>query len=313
MSDHEFFVDDWFYLKIINVVEPTPGVDIEGLEVARECLAEAFKLDSTSINDAKPDVLIDIFSSLDGSEDKKVKSDLSHEGASDNATASPSAHDFGDSWIKEPHSNGVSKDELFGQFFSTLEKIQFLKAMPNGDDDPAQLDKATRLFEDAVNEMERSGCQTFDRKDLVEDAGAMGVMVQLNKEHAVEVGKSKNNKLKLAGVIGAATLTGGSLITLTGGMKPITLYIGLAAPAIIHGLSVLAPTLGLVPTVEDSHAPPVSAFPKAPLSFKRIRGMSSPVSVSAQQSAFAVDVLSDLYTFHCSTGNSLCPYRTPVW
>ncbi|KAL4337529.1 hypothetical protein AHAS_Ahas12G0119300 [Arachis hypogaea] len=27
---------------------------------------------------------------------------------------------------------------------------------------------------------------------------------------------------------------------------------------------------------DDSHAPPVSAFPKAPLSFKRIRGMSSP-------------------------------------
>nr|VDD65741.1 unnamed protein product [Brassica oleracea] len=34
------------------------------------------------------------------------------------------------------------------------------------------------------------------------------------------------------------------------------------------------------------------------------------VSVSAQQSAFAVGVLSDLYAFHRSTGNSLCPYRT---
>ncbi|KZV32859.1 hypothetical protein F511_06123 [Dorcoceras hygrometricum] len=37
------------------------------------------------------------------------------------------------------------------------------------------------------------------------------------------------------------------------------------------------------------------------------------VSLSAQQSAFAVGVLSDLYTFHRSTGNSLCPYRTPAW
>ncbi|XP_061353981.1 uncharacterized mitochondrial protein AtMg00820-like [Gastrolobium bilobum] len=36
------------------------------------------------------------------------------------------------------------------------------------------------------------------------------------------------------------------------------------------------------------------------------------VSVSAQQSAFAVGVLSDLYAFHRSTGNSLCPYRTPA-
>uniref|UniRef100_K4A0I3 Uncharacterized protein n=1 Tax=Setaria italica TaxID=4555 RepID=K4A0I3_SETIT len=36
-------------------------------------------------------------------------------------------------------------------------------------------------------------------------------------------------------------------------------------------------------------------------------------SVSAQQSAFAVGVLSDLNAFHRSTGNSLCPYRTPAW
>ncbi|KAL5067364.1 hypothetical protein RYX36_018251 [Vicia faba] len=37
------------------------------------------------------------------------------------------------------------------------------------------------------------------------------------------------------------------------------------------------------------------------------------VSVSAQQSAFVVGVPSDLYAFHRSTGNSLCPYRTLAW
>jgi hypothetical protein len=37
------------------------------------------------------------------------------------------------------------------------------------------------------------------------------------------------------------------------------------------------------------------------------------VSMSAQKSAFAVGVLSDLYAFHRSTKNSLCPYRTPAW
>uniref|UniRef100_A0A2N9HN32 Uncharacterized protein n=1 Tax=Fagus sylvatica TaxID=28930 RepID=A0A2N9HN32_FAGSY len=35
-------------------------------------------------------------------------------------------------------------------------------------------------------------------------------------------------------------------------------------------------TQHLTARADDSHAPPVSAFPKAPLSFKRIRGMSSP-------------------------------------
>ncbi|KAL2340676.1 hypothetical protein Fmac_008616 [Flemingia macrophylla] len=44
-----------------------------------------------------------------------------------------------------------------------------------------------------------------------------------------------------------------------------------------------------------------------------IRSPSFHLSVSAQQSAFAVGVLSDLYAFHRSTGNSLCPYRTPAW
>ncbi|KAK7325948.1 hypothetical protein VNO80_33583 [Phaseolus coccineus] len=71
--------------------------------------------------------------------------------------------------------------------------------------------------------------------------------------------------------------------------------------------------------------------PSIPLSFilanypsftARTTGVSNPirspsfrlsVSVSAQQSAFAVGVLSDLYAFHRSTGNSLCPYRTPAW
>ena len=38
-------------------------------------------------------------------------------------------------------------------------------------------------------------------------------------------------------------------------------------------------TQHLTARADDSHAPPVSAFLKAPLSFKRIRGMSSPGKV----------------------------------
>ncbi|XLS93784.1 hypothetical protein HN51_069792, partial [Arachis hypogaea] len=53
----------------------------------------------------------------------------------------------------------------------------------------------------------------------------------------------------------------------------------------------------------------------------RTTGVSNPirsptfrllVSVSAQQSAFSIGVLSDLYAFHRFTGNFLCPYRTPA-
>jgi hypothetical protein len=38
-------------------------------------------------------------------------------------------------------------------------------------------------------------------------------------------------------------------------------------------------TQHLTAQADDSHAPPVFVFPGAPLSFKRIRGMSSPGKV----------------------------------
>ncbi|KAG4194277.1 hypothetical protein ERO13_A06G044066v2 [Gossypium hirsutum] len=150
------------FLDFLNSVEPAPGVDFEGLEVARECLLEVFKLDSASINDVKSDSLVDIFSSLEASEDKKIKLDLSHRGTSDSDPCSSSACDvrsansveaakLGDNWTRETQSSGVSKDELFGQFFAALEKIHFFRPMTDGNDDPAQLDKATCLFEDALH------------------------------------------------------------------------------------------------------------------------------------------------------------------
>ncbi|KAK7298010.1 hypothetical protein VNO77_47296 [Canavalia gladiata] len=55
------------------------------------------------------------------------------------------------------------------------------------------------------------------------------------------------------------------------------------------------------------HAPPLVRAPVNSFEFH-----SCELSVSAQQSAFAVGVLSDLYAFHRSTGHSLCPYRTPA-
>nr|GME10428.1 ORF64d [Ipomoea batatas] len=56
------------------------------------------------------------------------------------------------------------------------------------------------------------------------------------------------------------------------------------------------------------HAPPLLRAPVNSFEFH-----SCELSVSAQQSAFAVGVLSDLYAFNRSTENSLCPYRTPAW
>ncbi|OMO55553.1 Tetratricopeptide-like helical [Corchorus olitorius] len=175
-------------------VEPAPGVDLEGLEVAGECLREVFKLDSASINDVKPDILVELFSSLEATKDQRIQSDFSNRGASDKVPSSSFPHDVNransmeaskmeDNWTREPQSAGVCKDELFGQFFAALEKIHFFRALPDGNDDPFQLDKASRLFQDAVNEMERSGCQAFDRKNLVETFKSQGNRAMQSKQY----------------------------------------------------------------------------------------------------------------------------------
>lgn len=46
---------------------------------------------------------------------------------------------------------GTCRDELFTQFFSALEKVRYFRSTPDGDDDPAQLEKATKIFHDAIS------------------------------------------------------------------------------------------------------------------------------------------------------------------
>ncbi|MED6118367.1 hypothetical protein PIB30_002074 [Stylosanthes scabra] len=62
-----------------------------------------------------------------------------------------------------------------------------------------------------------------------------------DKEEEYVEAETNWDKWKRGGIIGAAALTGGTLMAITG---------GLAAPAIAHGLSALAPTLGtIVPAI----------------------------------------------------------------
>lgn len=46
------------------IVEPAPGVDLEGLDVVKDCLEEVFKVNTSSSNDGiQPGLLADLFSS----------------------------------------------------------------------------------------------------------------------------------------------------------------------------------------------------------------------------------------------------------
>ncbi|POO00117.1 N-terminal acetyltransferase A, auxiliary subunit [Trema orientale] len=175
------------FLDFLSSVEPAPGVDYEGLEVARECLEEVFKLDSFPNDEqTKPDSLVDIFSSLGMNELHDNKADLHHGSISADVPSSSltqncaeenlseASKSLAEDLTSEPYTSGASKDELFGQFFAALEKIHFFRTMPDGTDDPVGVEKATRLFHDALTDMERSGCQEYTTKNLAETLKSQG-------------------------------------------------------------------------------------------------------------------------------------------
>ncbi|CAL2273977.1 unnamed protein product [Prunus armeniaca] len=85
------------------------------------------------------------------------------------------------------------------------------------------------------------------KMEVIETMVACSAMALVKKEEEKEETqspKSKWAKWKRGGIIGAAAITGGTLLTITG---------GLAAPAIAAGLGALAPTLGtLIPIIGAS-------------------------------------------------------------
>ncbi|KAL6214975.1 hypothetical protein ACLB2K_014407 [Fragaria x ananassa] len=149
----------WFWNELLTVnlniywgaVEPCPGVNIEGIETARQRLEKAFQLTDDD-HRIKPDSLVEMFSSL-GNE--------------------------GQDLTGENHELGVSKDALYGSlssalertrhFFSRKKKTHHFKPLPDHDsDDPVKLENAAKLIHDAFNEMETSGGEKFSPKYLAQ-------------------------------------------------------------------------------------------------------------------------------------------------
>ncbi|PRQ26537.1 putative acetyltransferase A, auxiliary subunit [Rosa chinensis] len=173
------------FLDFLSSVEPGPGVNVEGIEIARECLEEAFKLNTSPADDPiKPESLVEMFSSLGSN---KLPENVSCHGqgsvpapsssaGQDTAAAnlSEASKSLGQDLTSKNHELGESKDALFGQFFSALERTSSFMPLPDGSDDPVRLEKATQFFHDALNEMERSGCEEFSPKYLAETLKSQG-------------------------------------------------------------------------------------------------------------------------------------------
>uniref|UniRef100_I1LW72 SGTA homodimerisation domain-containing protein n=1 Tax=Glycine max TaxID=3847 RepID=I1LW72_SOYBN len=187
------------FLHFLNSVEPGPGVDAEGIEVARECLAEAFKLNQSPVagDDVKSDSLIDIFKSLEAKKQcEPSKSDVGPQPDSVDASSSFSGenpargknHSEASKSTDEDSTQGphafVSKDELCGQFFAALEKNCYFWSNTDGSDDPVQLEKASCLFNEACMELERSGCHQFSLKNLAESLKTLGNKAMQSKKYS---------------------------------------------------------------------------------------------------------------------------------
>ncbi|KAK7321016.1 hypothetical protein VNO77_31081 [Canavalia gladiata] len=187
------------FLHFLNSVEPGPGVDAEGIEVARECLEEAFRLNSSPMNGdpTKSDSLIDIFKSLEANKQCETSmldtvpqpdsvaalSLFSAENHAREKNHSEASKSPDEDWTEASHAF-VSKDELCGQFFAALEKNNFFVTNNDGSDDPEQLEKACCLFDEALQEMERSGCHQFSSKNLAESLKSLGNKAMQSKQYS---------------------------------------------------------------------------------------------------------------------------------
>ncbi|XP_051139834.1 uncharacterized protein LOC127257446 [Andrographis paniculata] len=166
------------FLQFLDSVEPSAGVDSEALEVAKECLAEVFKVDRSSIgSQSNCESLVDMFTSREA-----ISS--GNEGGLDAPSSSSGKNPQvmeGKDRKRELHLPG--EDELFGNFFGGLERIHYFRRMPDGSDDQTQLDRASSLFHKAVEEMQMSGCQTFDPKTLAENFKSQGNKAMQSKHY----------------------------------------------------------------------------------------------------------------------------------
>ncbi|XP_057531760.1 small glutamine-rich tetratricopeptide repeat-containing protein 2 isoform X1 [Amaranthus tricolor] len=170
------------FLDFLHSVDPAPGVDHEGLEVAKDCLTEVFGLHQLpETEQPEPNLLLNIFSSENESPETEPKTSHNEEAQTGPSTQNSATGDLpgtskvkGDVGVEENNGTGLSKDEIFGQFFDALEKIRFFRITSSGDDDHVLLDRATCLFHDAVNEIERSGCTILNRKNLADALKVLG-------------------------------------------------------------------------------------------------------------------------------------------
>ncbi|CAA6663805.1 unnamed protein product [Spirodela intermedia] len=178
------FASNLNFLSAVDHFELAEDVDPEGLHVARECLEEAFKLNQTSTDDQiSHGLMADVFKNY-FSLDKQCESTPTPNPETEGTTSlRNTANDdlLKTSKVCFSYLHIVSRDELFGQFYAALDNMNFFTTIPGGDEDHAQLAKATTFFENAVLDMENSGAQKISRDGLASSFKTKGNQAMQSK------------------------------------------------------------------------------------------------------------------------------------
>ncbi|KAJ0969538.1 hypothetical protein J5N97_022415 [Dioscorea zingiberensis] len=165
------------FLDFIRSVEPAPGVDLEGLDVVKDCLEDVFMLDTSSCNgEIQPGLLADFFRSLEVAKPQGFELDSMPKAMECTpCTASASQQtEHKDLYDEQNASGAISKDELFGKFYAALDKSNFFMSSQGEIEDPAQVAKATHFFDDAYKVMEKPQLEIFNLSNLAEALKSKG-------------------------------------------------------------------------------------------------------------------------------------------
>ncbi|CAM8936256.1 unnamed protein product [Rhodiola kirilowii] len=171
------------FLDFLNSVDHA-GSDAEAVEVAKECLTEAFKIDPSAVDRQKmSNLMVEVFKAIEENENQDIRSapsasvDSSSFASNSYDSSVISSMDAAESKGGETASvsstRGLSKDDLFAQFIAALETAQYFKQNVDGHCDSNRTDKATQYFHDAINDMER-GSRTFSINNLAESLKSQG-------------------------------------------------------------------------------------------------------------------------------------------
>ncbi|KAK9080237.1 hypothetical protein SSX86_001913 [Deinandra increscens subsp. villosa] len=155
--------------KTYFTVEPSSANDVGRLEIAKDCLSEAFKIDSSSSTSSVPksDSLVQIFTSQRGHSNES-KSDQIHEESRASSTN---------------NALGVHEDGIFGQFFGALEKAHYFETKSNEDEEQA-FDRATHLFHNALMELRKSRRKEINLKNLADTFKLQGNKAMQSKVYS---------------------------------------------------------------------------------------------------------------------------------